>query len=232
MCEFCLPAGLPPEDMERLDALISYRVRIRKRASLYRPGERFCALYAIRLGTFKTLVLAEDGLEQVTGCHMAGEILGLDGLGADRYTCEAIALEDSEVCVLPFDEIDRMANDVPLLRRNLYRLLSRDLCHDHDMMLTLGSRCAEERLVLFLLNLAGRYQARGYSSSEFVLRMTREEIASYLGLKLETVSRLFSHLQEEGLIQVQGRAIKLLDAPALRRSVGQSADPSSALPDV
>ena len=152
---------------------------------------------------------------------MSGDIVGLDGISADYHACEAIALEDSEVCVLPFNRLDELAHDEPLLRRNLYRFISRDICRDQDMMLVLGSRCAEERLALFLLNLADRYRARGYSSSEFVLRMTREEIASYLGLKLETVSRLFSHLQEIGLIQVQGRAIKLLDSTALKQLIGQ-----------
>ena len=130
---------------------------------------------------------------------------------------QAVALEDSEVFVLPFD----LAHNVTALRRNLYRFISNDICRGHNMMLMLGSMRAEERLGLFLLNLAQRFQTLGYSSNEFVLRMTREEIASYLGLKLETVSRLFSRLQEEGLIQVQGRAIKLLDSSALKRLVGQ-----------
>jgi CRP/FNR family transcriptional regulator len=123
------------------------------------------------------------------------------------------------VCVLPFDQLDRLAQELPSLRHNLYRFISKDICRDQDMMFLLGSRCAEERLVLYLINLAARYRIRGYSPSEFVLRMTRKEIASYLGLKLETVSRLFSHLQEEGLIQVQGRAVKLLDLIALNKLV-------------
>ena len=221
MRELCLPVGLEPEAIRQLDDIIRTRTRVRKRDKLYRPGDRFTALFAIRLGTLKTLLLAEDGREQITGYHMAGEIVGFDGISDGRHACGAVALEDSEVCVLPFDLLDGLAHDLPLLRRNLYRLISRNICSDQDMLLLLGSRCAEERLALFLLNLADRYQARGYSSSEFMLRMTREEIASFLGLKLETVSRLFSHLQEAGLIQVQGRAIKLLDSSALKRLVGQ-----------
>ena len=116
---------------------------------------------------------------------MAGEIIGLDGIADERHTCEAAALEDSEVCVLPWNEIDRLANDMPELRRNLYRVISRDASREQSMMLLLGSRTAGERLAIFLLNVADRYRDRGYSSCEFVLRMTREEIASYLGLKLE-----------------------------------------------
>ena len=219
--ELCLPVGLEPDAMRQLDKIISHRTRIRKRDSLYRPGDPFHAVYAIRLGTFKTVLLAEDGREQITGYHMAGEVVGLDGICNNRHACQAVALEDGEVCVLPFNRLDELADDLPLLRRNLYRVIARGACRDQDMMLLLGSRSADERLALFLLDVADRYQMRGYSSKEFVLRMTREEIASYLGLKLETVSRLFSHFQEVGLLQVQGRAVKLLDlvgAQEVRRS--------------
>jgi CRP/FNR family transcriptional regulator len=215
----CLPLSLDEHALRKLDDLIHVRMRVRRKATLFLPGERFTALYAIRLGTFKTTVLAEDGREQVTGYHMAGEIIGLDGIADERFTSEATALEDSEVCVLPWNEIDRLAVDVPALRHNLYRAISRDLAREQTMMLLLGSRTAGERLAIFLLNVADRYRIRGYSSREFVLRMTREEIASYLGLKLETVSRLFSSLQEHGFLQVQGRAVKLLDAEGLRRAV-------------
>ena len=216
----CIPTGLAPEAMRQLDQIISHRRGVRKRDTLYRPGDAFTALYAIRLGTFKTVVLAEDGREQITGCHLPGEIIGMDGIGEQGHACQAIALEDSEVCFLPFDRLEKLAHELPVLQANLYRLLSRDIRRDQDMMMLLGSRSAEERLALFLLNLAGRYQALGYSPSEFVLRMTREEIASYLGLKLETVSRLFTRLQEEGFLQVEGRAVKLLDATALRHLIG------------
>ena len=217
--QFCLTMGLGPTAMREVDDLISNRTRVKKRDSLYLPGDPFNALFAIRLGSFKTLLLAEDGREQISGQHMAGEIVGLDGISTNLHACQAVALEDSEVCVLPFDRLDSLAQDIPSLRHNLYRFISKDICRDQDMMFLLGSRCAEERLALYLLNLADRYRMRGYSSSEFVLRMTRKEIASYLGLKLETVSRLFSHLHEEGLIQVQGRAVKLLDLVALRKLV-------------
>lgn len=217
----CLPHGLDEHALLKLDALIHLRMRVRRKETLYRPGERFAALYAIRLGTFKTTVLAEDGREQVIGYHMAGEIIGLDGIGDEHMTCEAMALEDSEVCVLPWSAVDRLAAELPGLRHNVFRAVSRNLSREWTMMLSLGSRSAGERLALFLLDVAERYQARGYSSREFVLRMTREEIASYLGLKLETVSRVFSSLQERGFIQVQGRAVKLLDAEGLRRAMGE-----------
>ncbi len=221
--ELCLTTGLESDTSRLLDRIVANRTRVKRRDSLYRPGDAFTAVYAIRLGTFKTLMLAEDGREQITGCYMGGDIVGLDGIGEGRHSCGAVALEDSEVCVLPFDQLDNLAKSVPALGRNLYRSISRDLCRAQDMMFLLGSMRAEQRLAVFLLNLARRYQARGYSGSEFVLRMTREEIASLLGLKLETISRLFSRLQLEGLIQVQGRTIKLLDAAALKEMVGKPA---------
>jgi CRP/FNR family transcriptional regulator len=222
--ELCIPVGVERESIRLLDRIATNRARLKRRDSLYRAGDAFSAVYAIRLGTFKTLMLAEDGREQITGCYMNGEIVGLDGIGDGVHTCGAVALEDSEVCVLSFDQLDQLAHHLPALMRNLYRCTSKDLYRGQEMMLLLGSMRAEERLVWFLLNLSSRYRARGYSGSEFVLRMTREEIASLLGLKLETVSRAFSRLHGEGLIQVQGRSIKLLDAPALQAMVGQLAE--------
>jgi CRP/FNR family transcriptional regulator len=221
MRELCLPFGLEPAAMSQLDALVTHRTRLKKGASLYRVGEPFTALYAIRIGSCKTTVLAEDGREQISGYHMLGDIIGLDGISADRHACEAIALEDTEVCVLPFQQLEELARVVTPLQHNLHKFLSREIGLDQHVMLLLGSMRAEERLAVFLLNLSERYRLRGYSATEFVLRMTREEIGSYLGLKLETVSRLLSRLQEEGLLQVQGRTVKLLDLPALRQLAGR-----------
>jgi CRP/FNR family transcriptional regulator len=217
----CLPLGLDDHALHKLDRLIHVRMRVRRKEPLYRSGDRFTALYAIQLGTFKTTVLAEDGREQVVGYHMAGDLIGTDGIGDDFMTGEAMALEDSEVCVLPWSEIDRLAAEVPALRHNVMRAASRHASQAWTMLLMLGSCTAGERLALFLLDVAQRYRVRGYSPREFVLRMTREEIASYLGLKLETVSRLFSSLQERGFLQVQGRAIKLLDAEGLRNAMAE-----------
>ena len=221
MRELCLPVGLEPEAMNQLDALVASRSRFKKGASVYRVGEPFTALYAIRLGSCKTTVLAEDGREQIAGYHMLGDIIGLDGIAGDHHGCEAIALEDSDLCVLPFDRLEELARRVAPLQHNLHQFLSREIGRDQNVMLLLGSMRAEERIAVFLLNLSERYRRRGYSPAEFVLRMTREEIGSYLGLKLETVSRLFSRLQVEGLLQVQGRTVKLLDLPALQQLAGR-----------
>jgi CRP/FNR family transcriptional regulator len=209
--------GLEPGAMLELDSLFGDHAGVRKREVLYRTNTPFATLYAIRLGTFKTVMLSEDGHEQIIGYHIAGDILGLDGIGYDLHACDAVALEDSEVYALPFARLDDLARREPVLRRNLYRVVSRSLRNGRDMMVLLGSLSAEERLATFLLDIAESFRRSGFSAHEFMLRMTREEIASYLGLKLETVSRSFSRLHAEGLIQVQGRAVKVLDSPALRR---------------
>ena len=219
----CLPADLDPDAMRQLEAVAKGRIRLRKGETLYRAGGPFTALYAIRSGSLKTVLLAEDGRDQVAGYHMPGEIVGLDGIGNDLHECESIALEDSEVCALPFERVEEVARDNAAFQHNLHRHLSREIGRQRTLMLLLGTMSAEQRLAAFLLDLSQRYQARGYSSSEFILRMTREEIGSYLGLKLETVSRLLSRLQREGLIQVQGRVIKLLERVTLKELVGQSA---------
>ena len=221
MRELCLPVGLSGDDLKAVDAAVGNRSRLRKGESLYRAGDPFQALFAVRLGTLKTTVLAEDGREQVAGYHLQGDLIGLDGLGTDRHGCGAVALEDSEVCTIPFEHLEELARDLPPLQRNLHQFLAREISRDHSVMLLLGSMRAEERLATFLLNLSERYRSRGYSSTEFVLRMTREEIGSYLGLKLETVSRLFSRFQDEGLLKVSGRNVKLTDIGKLRQLVGQ-----------
>jgi len=216
-----LPVGLEREALRQLDELVTVRVRRKKGASLYRSGDPFAALYAIRLGSCKTTVLAEDGREQVAGYHMLGDVIGMDGIGRGHHGGDAVALEESEFCVLPFDELENLGRSVAPLQRNLHRFLSREISRSHSVMLQLGSMRAEERLAAFLVNLSQRYRERGYSSTEFLLRMTREEIGSYLGLTLETVSRLLSRFQQEGLIQIQGRSVKLLDVSALNQLLGQ-----------
>ena len=223
LADRCLSTDMDAPSMKRLDELIKTRIRLRKGDTLYRAGGRFSALYSIRSGSCKTVVLAENGQEQIAGYHLAGDIIGIDGIGDERHECEAIALEDTEVCVVPFDEVTRIARDDHVFQRNLYRTLSREISRERRLMLMLGTMHAHQRVVTFLLDLSDRYQARGYSASEFVLRMTREEIGSYLGLKLETVSRLLSRFQREGLIEVLGRGIKLLDRVMLRQLLDQSA---------
>lgn len=220
--ELCLPVGMSADEIDRLDQLVGARRKIRKGQNLYRSGDAFEAIYAIRVGWFKTDVLLEDGREQVTGFQMTGEMLGLDGISTETHSCNAIALEDSEVCVLPFSQLEELSREVEGLQRQFHKVMSREIVRDHGVMMLLGSMRAEERLAAFLMNLSQRFNARGFSPAEFNLRMTRDEIGSYLGLKLETVSRAFSRFQDEGLIAVQQKHIRIVDLTGLRRLVQQS----------
>jgi CRP/FNR family transcriptional regulator len=220
--ELCLPIGLSDDEIDKLDHLVFVRRPVKRGEYLFRAGEGFGSLYAARTGFFKTKVLLEDGREQVTGFHMAGELMGMDGIGTERHTCDAVALEDSEVCVIPFDRLEGLSREMEALQHHFHKVMSREIVREHGVMMLLGSMRAEERLAAFLLNLSQRLQTRGYSPSEFNLRMTREEIGSYLGLKLETVSRVFSKFQEEGLIGVQQKNIRILDAGKLRELVGRT----------
>ncbi|MDP2816886.1 MAG: helix-turn-helix domain-containing protein [Polaromonas sp.] len=221
--ELCMPVGLSPQDLAHIDTLVSTRRKVKRGATLFRSGEAFDALFAIRSGFFKTCLNAEDGRDQVTGFQMAGEIIGLDGIVNDRHSCDAVALEDAEVCVMPFARIAEMAREIAPLQQHLHRVMSREIVREHGVMLLLGSMRAEERLAVFLLNLVQRLHARGFSSSELVLRMTREEIGSYLGMKLETVSRTFSRFADDGILDVRQRQVRILDLAALQRIVNQQA---------
>jgi len=209
--EVCLPCGLNAPETEALGDLIYTRKRLKRGEALYRAGSPFESLFAIRSGFFKSSTIIEDGRDQVTGFTMAGEVLGMDGIGTGVHAADAIALEDSEVCVLPYAHLEE-----PRFQRQLHKVMSRELVRDQGVMMLLGTMRAEERLAAFLLNLSQRFVARGFSSSEFHLRMTREEIGSYLGLSLETVSRLFSRFQDDGLISVQQKHVCILDVPGLR----------------
>ena len=217
--ELCLPRQIGDGDMARIEQVVFARRRLKRGDSLFKAGDPFTALYAIRSGFLKTTVLNADGREQVTGFQMGGELLGLDGIGSGRYNGNAVALEDSEVCVLPFALIEELGREIPAIQRNLHSVLSREIVRDHGVMMLLGSMSAEERLGAFLLGLSRRFTARGYSASDFHLRMTREEIGSFLGLKLETVSRLFSRFQSDGLIEVQQKHIRIVNIQGLENLV-------------
>ena len=209
--DLCLPCGLAPERVDEFSDMVYTRKRVKRGDTLYRTGEEFNAVYAVRTGFFKSSVVLEDGRDQVTGFHMAGEIVGMDGIGTDRHASDVIALEDSEVCIIPYARLEEAG-----MQRQLHKAMSRELVRDQGVMMLLGTMRAEERLAAFLLNLSQRFTARGFSPAEFHLRMTREEIGSYLGLSLETVSRLFSRFHEDGLIAVQQKHVRIHDIPGLK----------------
>jgi len=217
--ELCLPMGLNAVEMDKLDSVISTRKRIKRGTALFSAGEKFTSLYAVRSGFFKTCVTTADGRDQVTGFQMTGEIIGLDGIVNDHHSCDAVALEDAEVCVMPFDQVEQLSREFTTLQHHVHKIMSREIVRDHSVMLLLGSMRAEERLAAFLLNLVQRLHARGFSQSELILRMTREEIGSYLGMKLETVSRTFSKFVEEGIIEVKQRYVHIKDTDGLRKIV-------------
>ncbi len=186
-------------------------------------GEAFSSLFAVRTGFFKTCISSEDGRDQVTGFQMAGELLGLDGIGTDRHTCYAVALEDSQVCIIPYHQLGVLSRELPDLQRHSHNVVSREIVRDHGVMRLLSSTRAEERLAAFLLTLTQRLRTRGFSGSSLILRMTREEVGSYPGLKLETVSRASSHFQEVGLQTVKQRHIEILNRDALQNLVNGTA---------
>ncbi|EGV38148.1 fumarate/nitrate reduction transcriptional regulator Fnr [Neisseria weaveri] len=217
--ELCLPVGLRPMEFEQLDAVIRQSRRLKKGEYLFRAGEVFTSLFAIRTGFFKTTVASQDGRDQVTGFFMSGELVGMDGICSHVHSCDAVALEDSEVCELLFAHMEELGRQIPSLQTHFFRLMSREIVRDQGVMLLLGNMRAEERLAAFLLNLSNRLYSRGFAANDFILRMSREEIGSYLGLKLETVSRTLSKFHQEGWISVEHKHIRILDAQVLKKMV-------------
>ncbi|MFU0841756.1 MAG: Fumarate/nitrate reduction transcriptional regulator Fnr [Burkholderia sp.] len=217
--EVCMPMGLTLKEIERLEDLVAARRRIRRGEALYRAGDHFDNLYAVRLGFLKSTVMSSDGREQVTNFYMAGEMIGIDGISSGVYSCDVVALEDTEVCVIPYDRMAEVTTSMRTMGLHFQKVLSREIVRQHGVMLLLGSMHAEERLAAFLLSLSQRFESRGYSRSEFVLRMTRAEIGSYLGLKLETVSRVLSRFSHDGLIEVNQKHVRIFDAEGLRAIV-------------
>lgn len=216
MHQLCLPMGLDEADMDRLDRIIGRRRRIARDGNLYRMGDPFTNLYAIRLGHFKTYQINAGGEQQITGFQMAGELLGMDAISTDRHHCDAVALEDSEVCEIPFPRLEELFSDIPALLHHFHRMMSQEITREQSAMLLLGNMRAEQRFAAFLINLASRYATRGYSATSFQLRMTREEIGNYLGLTIESISRLLSKFKKQGLLNVKNREIELLDPVTLK----------------
>jgi len=217
-----MPINLNKIEFGKLDELSPTKRNYARGDFLYRSGDKFRSLFAIHSGSFKTQILHEDGREQVTGFQMDGEIIGLDAISTDFHTCEAVAMENSAICEIPFNKLEVLSREIPTLQRHLYKLMSREIVRDQGIMLLLGSMHAEERLAAFLLNLSQRYAARGLSPTKFQLRMSRHEIGSYLGLKLETVSRTLSLLQQHGMIRIHVKSIELLDVEGLQACLSGS----------
>ncbi|NRR29405.1 fumarate/nitrate reduction transcriptional regulator Fnr [Oxalobacteraceae bacterium] len=218
VCSFrklCLPVGLDEEEVSQLDRIIGKRRRVMRDEPLIRMDQPFSNLYAVRFGHFKTAQVNLRGQQQITGFQMAGDLLGLDAIGSGRHGCSAVALDDAEVCEIPFAPLQQMFGQVPVLLQHFHRIMSQEITREQNVMLFLSNMRAEQRFALFLLNLSARYAARGFAANEYQLRMSREEIGDYLGLTIESISRLLSRFKREGWIAVDNRALRLLDRPGL-----------------
>lgn len=221
--ELCLPLGLNDTDLKALDKVVRRQRTLQKGEHLYRLGDPLQSLYAVRAGTLKTTGLMEDGRVQVTGFHLPGELLGIDAISTDQHPCSAEALETSEVCEIPYDALEGLAQKVPGLQHQLFRIMSREVVEDERLLMMLGRMNAEERLATCLISFSRRHERLGVDGNSFKLSMSRQDLGDYLGLALETVSRLFSRFQDENLIEVQGRHVRLVDGHRLCGIAGVSA---------
>ncbi|MCR6701657.1 MAG: helix-turn-helix domain-containing protein [Dokdonella sp.] len=192
------------------------RRKIAQGQYLYRAGQPFAALFLVNTGCFKTCELAEDGREQVTGFRMRGDLVGVESIGLSQFACDVVALEDGEVWELPYPPMLTACLRIPVLQARLTSALAEEVRRDRLWMLALGTLGAERRVAAFLLDLAERHARLGFSGRHFILRMSRADMASYLALKHETVSRALSRLDALGHIAVQRREIRILDADGLR----------------
>lgn len=213
----CMPADLTAAELLQLDTIVLTTRHVRRGEALFRAHDPFQSLYAVHTGSFKTVVLHRDGLEQVTGFQIPGEPIGLDGVCSGTHNCEAVALEDSTVCIIPFGQFESLCRESRRMQHHLYQLMSGEIVRESSLMMLLGTMTAEQRLASFLLDLAERFRMRGYSGAQFNLKMSREEIGCFLGMKLETVSRMFSRFHRDGLVEPNGKQIRIVDAAGLAR---------------
>lgn len=219
LARLCLPMGLAPSDMDRLDGIINRPRPLRRGEHLFRAGEHFRSLFAVRSGSIKVYTPCADGTEQVLGFHLPGELVGLDAIEEERHVCSARVLETTSVCAMPYDRLQDLAQEIPSLHNHFIKLMSKELARDEAMLLLLGKGNAEERLATFLLSLSLRFRDRGFSETEFNLSMSRHDIGNYLGLAVETVSRMFSRLQDEGVLTVHRKNIQIHDMRRLRAMI-------------
>ncbi|HLA32429.1 MAG TPA: fumarate/nitrate reduction transcriptional regulator Fnr [Pseudomonas sp.] len=211
LSSLCLPLSLNLEDMDALDHIVKRGRPLKKGEFLFRQGDAFNSVFAVRAGALKTFSLSDGGDEQITGFHLPSELVGLSGMDNESYPVSAIALETTSVCEIPFERLDELALQLPQLRRQLMRIMSREIRDDQQMMLLLSKKTADERIATFLVNLSARFRARGFSAHQFRLAMSRNEIGNYLGLAVETVSRVFTRFQQNKLLEAEGKEVHILD---------------------
>lgn len=218
----CLPLSLNMTDMDALDEIVKRGRPLKKGEFLFRQGDSFTSVFAVRSGALKTFSISDTGEEQITGFHLPSELVGLSGMDAESYPVSAQALETTSICEIPFERLDELAVQLPQLRRQLMRVMSREIREDQQMMLLLSKKTADERIATFLVNLSARFRARGFSANQFRLAMSRNEIGNYLGLAVETVSRVFTRFQQNQLLEAEGKEIRILDPIELCALAGGS----------
>lgn len=216
LAQICLPPGFDSTSLEALERIIKRRRPLKRGEHLFHVGTPFQSVFAVRSGSLKTYVATEDGQEQVAGFHLPGELVGLDTIEGGEYSVSAKVLETTSVCEIPYAQLERLGERLPGLHRQFTGVLTKELAHQRELLMLLGKKSAEERLAGLLVNLAQRYSERGLSTSDFNLSMSRNDIANYLGLAVETVSRLFSRFQDEGLLAVQRKHVRVTDMEGLR----------------
>ena len=216
----CLPLSLNMEDLDLLDDIVKRGRPLKKGEYLFRQGDEFSSVFAVRSGSLKTYSISDCGEEQITGFHLPSEFVGMSGMDTELYPTSAIALETTSICEIPFELLDELSASVPELRRQLMRIMSREIRDDQQMMMLLSKKTADERIATFLVNLSARFSARGYSATQFRLAMSRNEIGNYLGLAVETVSRVFTRFQQNELIEANGKEIKILNSKELCQLAG------------
>ncbi|MEO9656331.1 fumarate/nitrate reduction transcriptional regulator Fnr [Marinomonas sp.] len=220
----CLPIALADEDINKLDKIIERKRPLKKGDVLFRQGQSFDAVYAVRTGTLKTFNITSSGEEQITGFYCPSELVGLSGIDTDIYPVSAKALETTTVCEIPFSHLEELSSQIPSLKRQIFKIMSRKISDDQQMMVLLGKKNADEKVASFLLNLSNRFEKRGYSAVSFRLSMSRNEIGNYLGLAVETVSRVITRFQKSGLIKVEGKEITIINLPDVQKLVGIQGD--------
>ena len=211
LATLCLPLSLNLQDLDTLDSLVKPSRPLKKGEFLFRQGDTFASVYAVRSGSLKTFSVTDCGEEQITGFHLPSEFVGLSGMDTELYPVSAIALETTSICEIPFERLDELSASMPQLRRQLMRIMSREIRDDQQMMMLLSKKTADERIATFLVNLSARFRARGYSPQQFRLAMSRNEIGNYLGLAVETVSRVFTRFQQNELLIAEGKEINLIN---------------------
>ncbi|NLD13783.1 MAG: fumarate/nitrate reduction transcriptional regulator Fnr [Gammaproteobacteria bacterium] len=224
LAALCLPLSLDLSDLNALDAIVKRSRPLKKGEFLFRQSDTFNSVYAVRSGSLKTFNITDCGEEQITGFHLPSEFVGLSAMDTEQYPVSAIALETTSICEIPFERLDELSVNLPQLRRQLMRIMSREIRDEQQMLLLLSKKNADERIATFLINLSARFRARGYSPYQFRLAMSRNEIGNYLGLAVETVSRVFTRFQQNNLLKAEGKEIHLLNLIELCALAGGSQD--------